>query len=203
MLALPRHRKLPILFVGIALLAVIGCCVYLPNLAAPVSPAVNTPAVSVSRPNQSIEAGLPVRLKIPSIGIDAPISAMEIDGNGDMEAPTGAKDTGWYKLGPRPGDIGSAVIAGHYGRWKNGDASVFDTLNTLKKGDHIYVQDDKGTMVTFIVRESRMLKRDDNSKSVFTSNDKKAHLNLITCQGTWSESEGTYSDRLIVFADMQ
>ena len=144
-----------------------------------------------------------MRLVVPSIATDAPIDQMGLLPNGDMEAPTGGVNTGWYKLGSRPGDVGSAVIAGHFGRWKNGEASVFDRLRDLKKGEKVIVRDDAGATVTFAVRETRTLGREDDASAVFTSGDSKAHLNLITCQGMWDESQKTYSERLVVFTDRE
>jgi len=162
---------------------------------------------SVVRPvatqEQKAFAGAPVSIQVPRIAVDAPIDPMGVLPNGDMQAPEGAVRTGWYKLGPHPGNEGSAVIAGHFGRWKNGEASVFDDLHTLQPGDKVMVRDDAGAIITFVVRQTRVFGRDDDAKAIFVSNDGKAHLNLITCQGTWEASKKTYSDRLVVFTDRE
>lgn len=151
----------------------------------------------------SIGAGVPVRLKIPAIGVDAPIDAMGLTDAGDMASPSGGRETGWYKNGPHPGNEGSAVIAGHYGQWQNGEGSVFDKLHTLKPGDKVYVVDQGGVTRAFTVREARLFGRDDEASSVFISSDRAAHLNLITCQGEWNAKDETYADRLVVFADLE
>lgn len=150
-----------------------------------------------------VNAGVPARLMISKIGIDAVIEPMGLTPSGDMEAPIGGRTVGWYKLGVYPGNEGSAVIDGHYGPWKNGDGSVFDNLNKLVAGDGIVVEDDKGALVTFIVREFRMFSENEDASIVFRSSDGKAHLNLITCQGSWIAKEKTFSNRLVVFADRQ
>lgn len=106
----------------------------------------------------------------------------------------------WYEFGPRPGENGSAVIAGHYG-WIGNKGSVFNDLHTLKKGDELSVIDVKGNNIVFVVRESRKYDPNADATIVFKSNDGKAHLNLITCEGVWIESQKTYSDRLVVFTD--
>jgi len=67
---------------------------------------------------------------IPSINIDAAIEYVGLTSNGAMAVPKGPNDVGWFELGPRPGDIGSAVIAGHDG-WKDGIPAVFDNLSKL------------------------------------------------------------------------
>lgn len=192
-------------------LATVGCVILLiaaevaiamPLPAEPHPTIVPTTAVAVPVPHTTDTATLPVRLKIPALSIDAPVTAVGLTKTGDMQAPSGAHDTAWYKYGSYPGNSGTAVIAGHYGRWQNGDNSVFDPLNRLKMGDKLYVQDINGSTWSFTVRTSRLLRRDDNARSVFTSPDTKAHLNLITCQGTWNDTAQTFTDRLVVFADL-
>lgn len=157
---------------------------------------------STSREEQTVVYGIPVRLKIPIIAVDAAIRFVGLAADGYMEAPEGGKDVGWYKTGSRPGNNGTAVIDGHYGQWKNGDGSVFDNLNRLKKGDNIYVEDDHGVTATFVVRELKLYKRSEKDSTVFNYlSDGKAYLSLITCQG--SKVQGSYPDRLVVFSDKQ
>src|SRR5665213_214737 len=73
--------------------------------------------------------GLPVRLKIPVINVDALVEHVGVAPDGTMAVPKGPADTSWFALGTPPGAIGSAVIAGHYG-WKNGIPAAFDNLST-------------------------------------------------------------------------
>jgi len=40
-----------------------------------------------------------------------------------------------------------------------------------------------------------------DSADVFRATDDGAHLNLITCEGTWSQAQLSYSQRLVVFTD--
>lgn len=147
--------------------------------------------------------GLPVRLKIPNINVDAVIEYVGLASDGTMDVPKGPANVAWFNLGPRPGNIGSAVIAGHYGSWKSGAESVFDNLNKLRKGDKIYVEDEKGVIITFVVRESRIYDPKVNASNVFSSSDGKAHLNLVTCEGVWDNVHKTYSNRLVVFTDKE
>lgn len=145
----------------------------------------------------------PVRLKIPVIDVDSAIEFVGTTQNGNMGTPKKPENVAWYQLGSRPGENGSAVIAGHYGTWKNGQGSVFDNLNKLNQGDKIYVEDDKGTIINFVVRESRRYDPSADAKDVFDSSDGKAHLNLITCEGTWNKDSKSYSQRLVVFTDKE
>ena len=123
--------------------------------------------------------------------------------DGTMDVPQNPTDVSWFNLGPRPGQTGSAVIAGHYGIWKNGDVSVFHDLKTLQKGDKLSIKDDKGLIIYFIVSEIRKYDPQSDASEVFNSNDGKSHLNLITCEGIWDKISKTYSERLVVFTDKE
>ena len=148
-----------------------------------------------------LSLGLPVRLKIPEIGVNAAIDSLGLTPDGSMDIPKGPNDVAWFNLGHRPGENGSAVIAGHYGTWKNGQGSVFDNLHKLSKGDMLYIGDDNGSVISFTVREIIKYDPKADTADIFSSDDGKAHLNLITCEGTWNKNSKSYSERLVVFTD--
>jgi len=158
-------------------------------------------AIALSNQEQT-NVGLPVRLEITEIGVDSAVIPVGVTRDGAMDAPKGPDEVAWYNLGPRPGEIGSAVMAGHYG-WQNNIPAVFDNLDKIHEGEKIYTQDENGAIITFVVREIRIYGMNDDASDVFFSNDSKAHLNLITCTGSWDDVEKTFSERLIVFADKE
>ena len=126
--------------------------------------------------------GIPVNIKIPSIALEADIVSLGLTANGSMDVPSDPFDTGWYELGARPGEPGTAVIDGHV-NWWYGTSAVFANLHKLKLGDSIMVQDEWGTTTTFVVREIRSFDASADASAIFNSSDGMAHLNLITC---WS-----------------
>ena len=144
---------------------------------------------------------LNIKLKIPKINIHGIISPVGLTSDDAMESPIGPNGLGWYKFGPFPGEEGSAVIDGHYGKWVSGEGSIFDNLNKLKKGDKVYIEDNNGSTITFTVREIKIFNPEDDASDIFLSSDGKSHLNLITCSGTWIKKEKTFSKRLVVFTD--
>ncbi|MBU1038764.1 class F sortase [Patescibacteria group bacterium] len=157
----------------------------------------------VTIPNlEQANVGLPERLKIPSINVDAPIEYVGLTSDGAMDVPKDPVKVAWFNLGPRPGQSGSSVIAGHYS-WKNDLPAVFDNLYKLRKGDKISVEDEKGVNIIFVVREIQIYDKNEDASDVFDSSDGKAHLNLITCTGVWNKAEKTSSGRLIVFTDRE
>lgn len=149
---------------------------------------------------QTAPKGLPVRLIISSIHVNAAIRAVGLTSDGSMGIPKLPRDTAWYMLGPKPGEKGSAVVDGHI-NWWYGATGVFAHLNDIKKGDKIIVQNDRGENIEFVVRELRSFGEKDNPSEVFYSYDGKAHLNLVTCSGVWDKIAKVYTKRLVVFTD--
>lgn len=144
----------------------------------------------------------PARLTIDALHIDAQVKPVGVTADGNMAIDESMVNVAWYENGPKPGEVGSAVIAGHYG-WLNGAASVFTDLHSLVPGDKIAVYDAQNKPMTFITQKVQRYDMNADTTDVFTSHDGKAHLNLITCDGTWKNAQKTYSQRLVVFADKE
>jgi len=149
---------------------------------------------------EKVRYELPRRIKIPKIKVDAAVEHVGLTPHGEIGVPKGPENVSWFDNGPRPGEEGSSIIAGHFG-WVNNTPAVFDNLNKLREGDSIQIEDEKGAIITFVVRKSRTYGSKDTAMDVFRSNDGKAHLALITCQGTWNKTQKSYSNRLVIFAD--
>lgn len=163
----------------------------------------NRPEIRSLALNESIqvERGLPVRLKIPSIKINSAIEYVGLTNTGEMNVPKVPGNVGWFSLGPRPGEYGSAVIAGHYSWRGNGAGGVFRNLSKLSKGDMIHIVDDSGLTISFMVRQNRLFDFDADPSEVFASNS-GTRLNLITCAGTWNSSEQSSTKRRVIFAEL-
>ncbi len=157
-------------------------------------------AYSDIRDPGGIPQGLPVRLQIHVIAVDSAIEDALITPDGRMDVPAGSVNVAWFALGPHPGDVGSAVIGGHFGI-SNGVPFVFYNLDKLKIGDKVYILNDKGDTLAFIVRSIKSFDRNADASPVFTSSDGLAHLNLITCEGIWNQVNGNYPQRLVIFTD--
>lgn len=143
--------------------------------------------------------GVPIRLRIPRINVDAVIEPVGLTAQGAMDAPGNPDHVGWYDLGSRPGEKGSAVLAGHLD-WYNGKTAVFRHLDRLRKGDTLSVETNKGKFIPFVVREIRTFQPSEYAPELFQKNDGR-HLNLVTCSGNWDSAQKNYSERLVVFAD--
>lgn len=120
--------------------------------------------------------------------------------DGAMAVPDRITNVGWYSLGIRPGDIGSAVLAGHV-NWTGGQDAVFTKLRTIQRGDIVHVKNTDGDTDTFIVRDIRDYPANADTGEVFSSLDGSRWLNLITCDGPWSTILKTHESRLVVFTE--
>ena len=151
-------------------------------------------------PNQvgKISPELSMRLVIPAIGVNAAIQKVGITSKGEMEVPENASKVGWFEFGPRPGERGSAIIAGHFDG-ENGEAGVFYNLYKLKKGDKLFVEDGGEAPVIFVVLESRLY--NPGYADYFFSRNYGFFLNLITCDGVWDGTKKSFSKRLVVFTE--
>lgn len=161
-----------------------------------------TNLASAASQTAQADPGLPVRLTIPIINVNAVIEYVGLTSAGLMGVPKGPNNVAWYDPGPRPGEIGSAVIDGHSG-WKDAIPAVFDNLYKLRTGDKIYIENEKGVTTTFVVREIRTYDPKADASEVFGSSDGKAHLNLITCEGVWDPVSKSSSRRLVIFTDKE
>lgn len=165
-------------------------------------PSKTTPVVrtmpAAQKTSTGATFGLPLRLQIPTLQVDANIAYMGLTADGDMDVPPDLINVGWYKFGTKPGEQGSAVIAGHLEGTE--DLGVFINLNKLRSGDLINVRNDRGELVSFTVRETRTYKQDERPDEIFNKTD-GSHLNLITCSGIWDNAKKRYSHRFVVFAD--
>jgi hypothetical protein len=129
------YRDWPGRSLALALLALGGFILWslLPDDPAEVPSPVAVREHEVAAPSAPVPSfGVPVRLRIPALNVEAPVVTVGLTEEGAMDSPEGAEDTGWYELGPRPGEQGSAVIAGHSG-YRTGPA-VFDDLEAVRAG---------------------------------------------------------------------
>jgi len=137
----------------------------------------------------------PLRLVIPSIGVDARVEARGLDAERNLATPDDYRDVAWYDRGPRPGEPGNAIVNGHV-NWWTGDA-VFTRLGRLRAGDIVRVVRADGGMVTFRVTASRTVDANARLGSLFAPSASST-LTLITCSGIWNPLTQSDTQRLLV-----
>ena len=185
-------------FVALGSYALIGVLSPAPaslDRAAPMQPsAVKLPAAKIH-----VVDPTPVRLVIPAISVDARIEARGLESNRSLSTPKDFHDVAWYRLGPKPGDPGNAVMNGHV-NWWTGDA-VFTHLSRLRTGDEIRVVRADGGVVLFKVTGIRTVDANSRVASLFAPGSQPT-LTLITCTGVWNPLTQSDTQRLLVSADL-
>lgn len=165
----------------------------LPAVVAPVSSEVAEP-VSMTIP------ALKVTDDIVPVGLCATKDPPRCEtGTGEMELPN-VSELGYYKLAPKPGEAGRAVILGHVDYEKKPGA--FKHLGSLKPGDRFTVTDADGNDLIFeVYKVATGLKKSryatDTVPLLFSPTDNH-EVGLITCSG--AVSDGEYSDNTVVLA---
>ncbi len=150
-------------------------------------------------PAPPVRLFIPVRLLIPAIGVNAPIESVGVGPDGTMETPGQRpwNDVGWYNAGPRPGERGSAVIAGHLDR-PGGNPAVFWHLRDLHVGDDVLVVDAHGKTLLFHVTAIMSYPPQVAPVQDIFGNTAGSFLNLTTCAGDWIPTQHQTALRLVV-----
>ena len=145
--------------------------------------------------------GLPVRLKIPAINVDAAVEQVGLTPDGAMDAPKDYANTAWYMLGPRPGEVGNAAIDGHVDSTTG--TAVFWDLPKLTPGDVIIVVGSDGVERRFRVTAVETYLRDAVPLARVFGPTTAVRLNLITCdaRSAFDRARGTYAGNVVVYTE--
>lgn len=161
------------------------------------APAPTSAAPTTSTEPAPVPAGeQPGRLRIPSLGVDAAVEPVGLAPDRQMEIPP-AEDVGWYELGPRPGDPGSAVLAAHVDF--AGRPGAFFDLAGVAEGAEVLLDGPSGTRRYVVTTREQVAKADVQLERYFTT-EGPSRITLITCGGAFSRSSGHYEDNLIITA---
>jgi hypothetical protein len=165
--------------------------------------AMPAPTGSIVAPPPSAQphpVSRPVSLTIPLIGVQTKLMYLGLNSDGELQVPplSMVSVAGWYTGSPRPGAIGSAIIVGHID--SHHATGVFWRLNTLRRGDKIYVRRADGTLVEFRVTSVQTYLKDHFPTEDVYGPVPDAELRLISCGGTFDLAAGHYLSNIVVYA---
>ncbi|GLI02338.1 class F sortase [Phytohabitans aurantiacus] len=150
----------------------------------------------------ALDRSAPTSIVIPSINLRAALDEIGMLPDGRMEVPPyeRAHRAAWYRLGPSPGERGSAVIVGHVDSKKA--VAVFWYLTRVQPGDPVEVIRQDGDTAVFTVSSvEQFAKSHFPSDRVFADVDVPV-LRLVTCGGPYDADRHAYADNVVVFASM-
>ncbi|KGN38328.1 class F sortase [Knoellia subterranea] len=133
-----------------------------------------------STPTSVTATGVPMTMSAPTINVSGPLKeTVAKDGVVNPPTMTLAWVNGYERV--RPGDVGTAVIAGHVVDGTKPD--IFANLDKVTEGDPITVVDAAGKSWTYTVTRTRIATKKDVSHDpdVWGQNDSVRRIALITC----------------------
>ncbi|MGH3270167.1 MAG: class F sortase [Trebonia sp.] len=203
-----------ILIVGLVMVAA-GAFVVVHALSAgsklPPAAAQNIPAAVGTRvpfaPNPAsvaapLPASTPMTIKIPAIGVDAPVMRLGLNPDGTVAVPPldNHNLAGWYDRSVTPGAKGTSVILGHVDDYAG--PSVFFNIKNLRAGDTIDVVRADGSTAVFAVDGVQKAAKTNFPTSDVYGNVAYPALRLVTCGGPFDASTGEYLDSIVVYAHL-
>jgi hypothetical protein len=139
--------------------------------------------------------GVPRRITITAAGSSGPVDRMGVS-HGELRIPPPGR-AGWFAGGPRPGEIGRAVIVSHVDS-KEGPALFFSLLQQ-PRGSRITVRDSRGATRRFAVVRRRQIEKSHFPAGSVYGPSRRRMLVLVTCGGPFSQDTG-YRDNVILYA---
>jgi len=145
-------------------------------------------------------SSVPVSLRIPAMGVSVSLSQLGLNADKSPQVPVKFQEPGWFKLGPAPGMMGSAVILGHVDDQKG--PAVFFKLGSLRAGDKVDVSLANGSVAHFAVNAvETFLKAQFPSQKVYGSHGYRG-LQLVTCGGDFDKATGHYLSNVVAFTTL-
>ena len=143
--------------------------------------------------------GVPDRVRIPAIQVDAPVMPVGLDADGWVGAPPPQDPNlaGWFTGGVTPGEKGTAVVVGHVDNSLG--PAVFYGLGALKKGNRVEVARQDGKTAVFEIYGIEVFAKDDFPGDRVYASKGAPELRVITCGGGFSKANG-YDGNVVAFA---
>lgn len=96
--------------------------------------------------------GRPVRIRIPVLGVDAPIEEHGVNAEGALDAPHDERNAvAWYPAYGAPATPGHAFFSAF--NYSGGQPGPFEKLFTLRAGDEVLLIDGRGGTARYRVRD--------------------------------------------------
>ncbi|MBA2504375.1 MAG: class F sortase, partial [Thermoleophilaceae bacterium] len=137
----------------------------------------------------------PARIRIPAAHVNAVVQPVQAKSEGLEVPPIGR--AGWFDAGPRPGEVGRAVVIGHLDTEKG--PGLFARVPKIPAGTLVSITDQRGGVHRFNVIGSTQIEKAQFPEKQVYGPSKNPVLVLITCGGPYTPGEG-YRDNVLVYA---
>ncbi|WP_434588239.1 class F sortase [Streptomyces sp. A5-4] len=143
----------------------------------------------------------PTRLAVPAFKVAAPVVGLGLDRARHLITPPvdNPRLVGWYRDGPTPGEVGTAVVVGH--RDTRTGPAIFLNLGMLKPGNTVRVTREDGRTAVFTVDSVRTYEKAKFPDKEVYGAARRPELRLLTCGGAFDSKAG-YAANVVAFAHL-
>ena len=150
-------------------------------------------------PLEGIQGGVrpapPQRIAIPAAGVETVVDPVGTR-RGEIEVPPLGR-AGWFDGGPRPGEVGRAVVIGHLDT-KRGPG-LFARVPKVPVGARVRITDRRGDVYSYEVVGRAQVRKDRFPTAEVYGAASRPVLVLVTCGGPYTEGRG-YRDNVLLYA---
>lgn len=166
----------------------------------PAGPSASPSTTLHPHPATPMSRSAPVRIRVPVIGVDAPVLALGLNTDGTVQEPSLNQPhlTSWYKGGAAPGERGPAAFYGHVDTRASGPA-VFYRLGKVKPGAQVSVTRQDGRTAVFEVTAIEQVPKNRFPTKRVYGPTTDPTIRLMTCGGEFDPAKRSYKDNIIVY----
>ena len=169
-----------------------------PVTAAPPAPA--GPSAAGPASSHAAAPFVPARVRVPRIGIDAPVVPVTVRPDGLLAVPADVRTAGWWSAGaPAAAPSGTVVLAGHVDSARQGPGAFFG-IRALEPGDRVILSSASGRTTAYTVAARRQYPKNALPAGQVFDQDTPSRLVLVTCGGSFDRATRHYSDNVVVYA---
>ena len=162
-------------------------------------------AAAMPRTPAPLGFSVPVQIDIPQVWIHAAVLSVGLAVDRSLGVPplNQAQKAAWYKLGPAPGQAGSAVIDAHVDSAEiAGHHGAFFNLGAARPGQTIEVTRADHLVATFTIDSVEQAPKAHFPADKVYAPVPYPALRLITCGGPFDTIKHSYLNNIIVYAHL-
>jgi sortase (surface protein transpeptidase) len=164
------------------------------------SPATAGPSAAGPSPAHKSAPFVPTRVRVPRIGIDAPVVLATVRPDGLLAVPADVHTAGWWSAGaPASAPSGTVVLAGHVDSARQGRGAFF-SVRALEPGDRVILSSAGDRTAAYTVAARRQYPKSALPAGQVFDQDTTPRLVLVTCGGSFDRATRHYSDNVVVYA---
>lgn len=149
--------------------------------------------------NQVTEEGItPTFIVFPALNLFTSVESVGRTNTGTMDVPNNWQNVAWYEPGFAPGEDGHAALSAHLD-W-SGNTGPFWGLADVPNGSLLAVVGESGRILVYMTVSNQSYDRVARVSDQVFGPANESRLSLITCEGTFEESLGTYDKRQVLEA---